>query len=202
MQPWSQPGGRRGTKAASFFVHFDLIDFYPRMFWPWNSKDLAAHFWGFRRLQPQDPIERLIHSTVSILFVRLYSSRCGLSLWPREANLDSGICPSLLSTLLGNSVMSSHYRGVESLKQLYCTLEPSRGPVYGRAIALDCISLRRGACVRSGATIVWNINIGNAHPDVWCQHSFQLSEFSTAQPKEDTADLKLFFCLVTRWWSN
>lgn len=60
---------------------------------------------------------------------------------------------SLLSTLLGNWVMSSHYR-VESLKQLHCTLEPSRGPVYGRAAALDCISLRRGACVRSGATIV------------------------------------------------
>lgn len=148
MQPWSQPGGRRGAEASSFFVHFDSIDFYPRMFWPWNSKALATHFWGFRQFPPQYPIERLICSTVLILFVRLYSSRCGLSIWPCEANRDSGICLSLVSTLLGNWVMSSHYR-VESLKQLYCILEPSRGPVYGRAIALDCISLRHGACVRA-----------------------------------------------------
>lgn len=198
MQPWSQPGWRRGTKASSFFVHFDLMDFYPRMFWLWNSKALASHFWGFRQLQPQYPIERLIYSTVSIRFVRLYGSRCGLDIWPCQENLDSGICLSLVPTLLGNSVMSSHYR-VESLKQLYCTLEPSWGSIYGRAIALDCISLRRAACVCSGATIVWNINIENAHPHLWCQHSFQLLEFSTAQPKDSTVDLKIFFCLVTRW---
>lgn len=79
MQPWSQPGARRATKASSFFVHFALIAFYPRMFWPWNSKALAAHFWGFRRFQPQDPIEGLIYSAVLILFVRRYSSRCGAS---------------------------------------------------------------------------------------------------------------------------